>query len=525
LKDKYIIKNIKRLIGFKYSDQHIQDNLAFYPSIRELNNEIIIMMRGVTYTVKELITIFFIKLKEIIFENIKKVVTDIVLTVPAYFNEYQRSICKDAIELAELNVMKIINEPTAAAITTKTSNTCLIYDLGGGTLDVTILKQENQIYNVIETTGYSHLGGEDFNNKLVLHVAKEFCNKMKIEISTLMNNIKSVNKLKKACKIGRECLSTQISCDIFIDSLYLGNDFFIKINRSTFENICFYEFSKCATILNKLENKNLVEEIVLVGGATRMAKIKTILSSIFPGILINDKANPDLVVSLGAGIVANKLFEDDPVLLLDVIALPYGIELSGGLFGIVVDKNLHLPIKKVKVFATEYDNQPSFTLNIYEGDNQYAKQNQIIGTIYVNDLPLMKKGDLKIFIKFKVDYNGILTLTVKYNKVKIVNAFNSNRGENIVFKESELFIAKSVELLKFKECLINYKYYLEGKKLPTVDNLLLDVPIINDGMLNKVSKLLDWVIKVNDKQYLEGEFITVESIKKMKEYILSEMIL
>lgn len=493
--DKYKLHNLKRLVGKTFSDIDI----LHYPfTISSTNDDQIqIIIDNNTYKIEELLCFFFNKIKEIIKNNLSltDVIVNAVITVPAYFNDLQRSIIKCSAEMASINVLKILNEPTAAAIAyfknDLENKTIMVYDLGGGTLDITILRYEDGIYTVIETFGDPQLGGEDFDNVLAAYCLQTFCTQHKVNISSS----KILHKIKLQCKVCREMLSTQIHYDIIIDSLYLGIDMNIRISRAMFEEICKEEFKRC-------ENKIIIRDIdkvILVGGATRMPQIKNMISKKYPDVV--SSIDPDTIVAIGAGIMAQELNGNNQIILLDVVQLPIGIEVNGGIMLNIIEKGSYIPCKQVKTFTTEYDNQPSLELNIWEGESRFAKQNNLLGKILISRLPLLKKGELKIYIKFKIDFNGILFVTVKYNDIKIKNTLTKNN--QYIEPQNMLWINTSIELYKFKEHLVNQR----------------SIPNLENKIETKISKLIDWINNINNKIVLDKININLNMINKMKENI------
>lgn len=496
------ISDIKRFIGYKYNDPIIQEYIKYYNIEPNEDNEIIFNMRNIKYTISDLVYLFFLEIYSIIKNTLSTEIIYIVLTVPAYFNDIQRCIIKNQVEKAGFNILKIINEPTSAAIcyfdNNKSNNTIMVYDLGGGTLDITILRYNNEIYDVIETIGHSHLGGSDFDNKIVDYCINYFSRKNNIPLDNI-NTFKYINKLKPFARECKEKLSFTLNHSIYIDCFYGNMDLNINITKTLFEQICNLEFNKCITILNKLNTK-FIDKIILVGGSTRMNNIKTLLSNYYKNTDILSNINPDYIVSMGACIIANKLISNTPIVLFDVVALPIGVETSGDIMTNIIEKNTKLPCKIKKIFTTEYDNQPSFNLNIFEGEYSYAKQNNLLGTITVNNLPCKKKGDLRIIIKFKIDHNGLLIVSVKCDNIKVTNSFKkSNLNTNI---NTNPQFNQIIEMIKFKEYLINRNYYYLQHN-------------INNDISNKIQKLISWLNDcINLKNYL-----SIESINKMKIYI------
>lgn len=502
--DKYKLNNLKRLIGEKYC---LKYNSYPYEIKPDTNNNITIVVDNNIYYIEELLCMFFNKIKSIVYNhfNSKNIIINSVLTVPAYFNDNQRSILKSCAEFTGIHILKLINEPTAAAIsyfhniTNITSKTIMIYDLGGGTFDITVLNYEDSIYNVLETYGNPQLGGEDFDNCLAFYCLEQFCSINNFDIINIYNNKNYKNiykKIKNECKKCKEALSYQLYYDIYIDSLYMGIDLIIKINRSVFESVCKNEFTKCKDLLNNITTK--IDEIILIGGSTRMPQIKTILNNYYPNIPINDTIDPDQTVAIGASIIAYNLL-DNPTVLLDVVNLPIGIEINGGINSILIHKNTVVPYKICKTFSTEYDYQPSFDLKIWEGESLYANQNNFLGKIDVKNLPLVKKGELKIFVTFKIDFNNILHITIKYNNTKIKNTLTKNN--NLLQLENSEWINVSIKLFEFKNFLIN------------------KLSIANSTLCTKINKLLDWINMINNKDILISSSLTVDNICKMQDNI------
>lgn len=502
--DKYKLNNLKRLIGEKYC---LKYNSYPYEIKPDTNNNITIVVDNNIYYIEELLCMFFNKIKSIVYNhfNSKNIIINSVLTVPAYFNDNQRSILKSCAEFTGIHILKLINEPTAAAISyfhniiNITSKTIMIYDLGGGTFDITVLNYEDSIYNVLETYGNPQLGGEDFDNCLAFYCLEQFCSINNFDIINIYNNKNYKNiykKIKNECKKCKEALSYQLYYDIYIDSLYMGIDLIIKINRSVFESVCKNEFTKCKDLLNNITTK--IDEIILIGGSTRMPQIKTILNNYYPNIPINDTIDPDQTVAIGASIIAYNLL-DNPTVLLDVVNLPIGIEINGGINSILIHKNTVVPYKICKTFSTEYDYQPSFDLKIWEGESLYANQNNFLGKIDVKNLPLVKKGELKIFVTFKIDFNNILHITIKYNNTKIKNTLTKNN--NLLQLENSEWINVSIKLFEFKNFLIN------------------KLSIANSTLCTKINKLLDWINMINNKDILSSSSLTVDNICKMQDNI------
>jgi molecular chaperone DnaK (HSP70) len=436
-----VVYDIKRLIGLKYNDTNVQKYIKHVPykikdsnnanNANNSNNEIVIEINEKNYTPIELSSILLKEMKEIAENYVGDVVTSAVITVPAYFNDAQRQATKDAGLLAGLDVLRIINEPTAAAIAygldiNKDINV-LVYDLGGGTLDVSLLNICGNVFEVIATSGDTHLGGEDFNNQLVIYCIKEFKRMNKhIDINAFMTNKKVLNKLHIHCENAKIVLSKLTQTSIEIDSLYDGIDFRLPLSRAKFEDICGNEFHRCLKPIEQVLNdsklsKNDIHDIVLVGGSTRIPKIYTMIQQYFNKDPKNN-INPDEAIAYGASIQASILSKENinyELVLLDVVPLSLGIETDGRLMTKILNRNTKIPCSVERIFTTHTNNQPDVTIKIYEGEREFTKYNNLLGIFTLSDIPPMPRGDAKIIVKFSVDVNGILNVSAKEESTNI----------------------------------------------------------------------------------------------------------
>lgn len=583
------IFNVKRLIGRKFDDDTILADLQHYPYkiIQDENKKLLIEVNYLNeikhFKPEEISSMVLQKLKQDAERYLGHEIKKAVITVPAYFNDSQRQSTKDAGTIAGLEVMRIINEPTAAAIAYNIQNIkdsneryILVFDLGGGTLDVTILCSTDGILEVKSTSGDTHLGGEDFDNKVVDYCLMDFArrtfrpktilvgdenkilNKLcnitvntelykksefelnqlsekiddskiksyikevayaKSKITEIMNNTKLIGRLKKQCEIAKKVLTENNSTTITIDSFYFDAnnatcyDLKINLTRDIFERLCNSEFNRCLEPVNRaLQDakipKEMIQDVVLIGGSTRVPKIKQILSNMFGADKLRNDINPDEAVAYGAVIQAGILcnVEDSQIrdlVLIDVTSLTLGIETAGGIMCPLIKRNTPLPYEKEEIFSTSCDNQPGVTIKIFEGERELTKDNNSLGTFELDGIPPMPKGMPRIKVKFSIDTNGIMCVSAfdetsgKSNNITIKNDKGRLSNEEIakMIEDAQKYAEQDKIIKEGIESRINLDSYISNTKL-TIEGeqfKLLMGEEIYQSIFDKLNDGLNWL--------------------------------
>ncbi|CCV00588.1 unnamed protein product [Malassezia sympodialis ATCC 42132] len=455
----------KRLIGRRFDDPDVKKDMQHWPFTvidKDGSPYIQVDYLGETkqFAPQEISSMVLLKMKEIAEAKIGKEVKKAVVTVPAYFNDSQRLATKDAGSIAGLDVLRIINEPTAAAIAygldSKSSQekNVLIFDLGGGTFDVSLLNITGGVFAVKATAGDTHLGGEDFDNALLEHFKKDFERKNKVDMS---DDARALRRLRSACERAKRTLSSVTQTTVEVDSLFQGIDFQANITRARFEEINAAAFKGTLEPVSKvLKDAKIpadkVDDIVLVGGSTRIPKIQSLVSEFFNGRQLNKSINPDEAVAYGAavqGAVLTNQTSDKTadLLLLDVAPLSLGVAMQGDVFGVVVPRNTPIPTNKTRVFTTVEDNQTQVTFPVYEGERTQCKDNRLLGEFELTGIPPMPRGQAELVCTFEVDANGLLKVSAmdkasgRKANITITNSVGRLSSTEIeqMIKDSETF--------------------------------------------------------------------------------------
>lgn len=543
LNPKNVFYEVKRLIGRKIDDESVINDREFltYDIVGDKDGNILLQGDYKQYTPEEISSMILSKLKIMACNYLGKDITKAIITVPAYFNDSQRQATKDASLIAGLDCIRIINEPTAAALAYGFYNRSLqqedkdinimVYDYGGGTLDVSVLNITNGLFEVLGSVGNTHLGGTDFDTRIMQYCLKSFKTKYGID---KINNIQtlSIQKLKKACENAKKILSTSQKTIIAIKDFYDSKDLLITITQNKFIELCndllLISIKPIEEVLESCNlEKNDIDEIILVGGMTRVPIIRENIKNFFNGKEPNSTINPEEAVAIGASIQGYKLsHDDDPfsgsMTLLDITSLSLGIETYGGIMDILIDRNTIIPVSKSKMYTTDTDFETTVLIKVFEGERKLTKDNFLVGEFELKGIESLPRGLAKIEVTFSIDVNGIITVKAKDHNTNSSNSIIITGNKGRLKPEEINKLIQNAKEYELKDKIEKYKkqYYYEIDDLCNNIryNLLHETLKLNEedkkNINDEINKIEKWLKDISFLEHTEDEY--QEIIDKLK---------